>query len=243
MSTNITENYILIRFMLFLLSFSFIKIIYYFKNEFKLPLTERSSDSFEKDEILKKNRDFLQQTDIKKNGVPDDSSKYDSGEEGTSKRKRSEDSPGEGSSKRKSSSEYVSVITPADYEPASDSENNNEDSSEDKEKMRYLLEDNVDPIDRLMQSNSTKFESTLNGLTNEELLDVVDRIDKSIEQHKIDKVPASKDQIIELEKKKEMCEKKLDENFAIGQKEEEGKGKEVEGKGKEAEDKGKGKAK
>jgi hypothetical protein len=124
---------------------------------------------------------------------------------------------GEGSSnntKEKASLNDKPQISLSDYGFDSDSDSDNKSSfSENRE--RVVEEDNVENIDRLIYSNPENFKSKLDILTNEDLVDVTNRIDAFVSEHQKANVPASKNQIIDLEKKREMCEEKLAENLEM----------------------------
>jgi hypothetical protein len=184
---------------------------------------------------------------LKKN-TPNDSGEGSSKDPGEGSSKN----PGEGSSKGQNPLNDKPKISLSDYGFDSDSDSDNKSSFSEYRK-RVVEDDNVEGIDRLIYSNPENFKSKLDILTNEDLENVATKIDAYVSEHKKANVPASKDQIIDLEKKREMCEEKLAENIAMltgeeippkgEEKEFKDKGKETpsESEEKEFKDKGKGK--
>ncbi len=220
----LTSNILFIKYMVFYIGFLLSSVVFSLFNILKFPVSGIAEDPEESQDLSKKDGStYLKGNDSSEN-VPEGSSSKNSREES------SYDSGGEGSSKNASGNDstYKPVITYADYEPASDSEKDNKLLSQDDVKKKEVkFADDREDIDRLIYSNQASFKTTLDVLTNQVFEEVSEKIDQSVSEHRKANVPASKKQIIDLEKKKEMCDNKLAENYTMGPKEEvyEGKGK------------------
>jgi hypothetical protein len=119
------------------------------------------------------------------------------------------DDAGEGPSNRENfSNKGPRIITDSDYES---------DESDKSDQKKGYQDDNDDPneedVSKFINQNTDTFKSTVNTLTNEELVETMNTIESMIDMHKSSNVPSSKEQIVILEEKLQSCIEQIESNM------------------------------
>jgi hypothetical protein len=114
------------------------------------------------------------------------------------------------------------VITLADYSFHSDNEDQNNNYSPNDSGSE------VPNVSQILYQSPETFEKTVTNHTNSGIEEMKEDLNKVKQQYLKDNVPASKEQVAEIEKKLNICDKQIAENLQKEQEEaQKGKGKEV----------------